>query len=144
MEQRQVNVVVNVETKNAKTNLKGVEKGLKDTQQQAVKTSDVINDQFSRMGGPLGGLINQVKSLGTSFKGIAVGVGVGAIAGISSLFVSATKRGAEFAQALSTLEAITGATDSEINQLANSAKQLGSTTQFTSKQVVGFKQNLQS
>ena len=138
MEQRQVNVVVNVETKNAKTNLKGVEKGLKDTQQQAVKTSDVINDQFSRMGGPLGGLINQVKSLGTSFKGIAVGVGVGAIAGISSLFVSATKRGAEFAQALSTLEAITGATDSEINQLANSAKQLGSTTQFTSKQVVGL------
>ena len=138
MEQRQVNVVVNVETKNAKTNLKGVEKGLKDTQQQAVKTSDVINDQFSRMGGPLGGLINQVKSLGTSFKGIAVGVGVGAIAGISSLFVSATKKGAEFAQALSTLEAISGATDSEINQLANSAKELGATTQFTSKQVVGL------
>ena len=138
MEQRQVNVVVNVETKNAKTNLKGVEKGLKDTQQQAVKTSDVIKDQFSSMGGPLGGLINQVKSLGTSFKGIAVGVGVGAIAGISSLFVSATKRGAEFAQSLSGLEAVTGATDSEMNQLANSAKALGSSTQFTSKQVVGL------
>jgi len=138
MEQREVNVVVNVKTKNAKTNLKGVEKGLKDTQQQAVKTSDVINDQFSRMGGPLGGLINQVKSLGTSFKGIAVGVGVGAIAGITSLFVSATKRGAEFAKALSGLEAVTGATDAEMNQLSNSAKELGATTQFTSKQVVGL------
>jgi len=138
MEQREVNVVVNVKTKNAKTNLKGVEKGLKDTQQQAVKTSDVINDQFSRMGGPLGGLINQVKSLGTSFKGIAVGVGVGAIAGITSLFVSATKRGAEFAKALSGLEAVTGATDAEMNQLSNSAKALGSSTQFTSKEVVGL------
>ena len=135
MEQRQVNVVVNVETKNAKTNLKGVEKGLKDTQKQAVKTSDVINDQFSRMGGPLGGLINQVKSLGTSFKGIAVGVGVGAIAGITSLFVSATKRGAEFAKQMSTLEAVSGATNIEMEKMAESAKKLGASTQFTSIQV---------
>ena len=52
------------------------------------------------------------------------------------MFVSATKRGAEFAKALSGLEAVTGATNAEMNQLSNSAKALGSSTQFTSKEVV--------
>ena len=66
------------------------------------------------MQGPIQGAANQIKSLGTSFKAIAVGAGVGAIAGLGSLFATATKRGAEFAKSLSGLEAVLGASETEM------------------------------
>lgn len=137
-QEREVNVILNVKTGKADKNIKGVEKDLKNTQVQAKKTGDTLKDAFAGIGGPIGNLVGRVKSLGTSFKAIAVSGGVAAIGGLGALFVSATKRGAEFAKALSGLEAVSGASNTEMQKLSNSAKQLGASTQFTSKQVVGL------
>jgi len=121
---------------NATKSVKKVDKALKTTEKQAKQTSGAMSSAFNALPASIQGAIGQVKNLGTSFKALAVGGGVAAIAAIGSLFVTATKKGAEFAQALSGLEAVLGASDSEMNKLSNSAKELGASTQFTSKQVV--------
>lgn len=131
-----VKVILEAETGKANANLNKVNKSLKTTEKQAKETSGAMSSAFNALPASIQGAIGQVKNLGTSFKALAVGGGVAAIAGLGSLFVMATKKGAEFAQALSGLEAVLGASDSEMNQLSNSAKELGASTQFTSKQVV--------
>lgn len=133
---KEIIVTVKTDTKQTDAKLDKVNKNLKKTEKQAKETGTAMSSAFSRLPAPIQGAANQIKSLGTSFKAIAVGAGVGAIAGLGSLFVTATKRGAEFAKSLSGLEAVLGASDSEMNQLSNSAKELGASTQFTSKQVV--------
>ena len=115
--------------------VKKIDKSLKNTGKQAKKTGEEMNSAIGNVSPRIGGLINQVKSIGTSFKALAVGGAVGAIAGLGSLFVMATKKGAEFAKQMSTLKAVSGATSSEMNKLSNSAKELGSSTQFTANQV---------
>lgn len=131
-----VKVILEAETGKANANLNKVNKSLKKTEKQAKETSGAMTSAFNALPASIQGAIGQVKNLGTSFKALAVGGGVAAIAGLGSLFVMATKKGAEFAQALSGLEAVLGASDAEMNQLSNSAKELGASTQFTSKQVV--------
>lgn len=131
-----VKVILEAETGKANANLNKVNKSLKTTEKQAKETSGAMTSAFNALPASIQGAIGQVKNLGTSFKALAVGGGVAAIAGLGSLFVMATKKGAEFAQALSGLEAVLGASDAEMNQLSNSAKELGASTQFTSKQVV--------
>lgn len=131
-----VKVILEAETGKANANLNKVNKSLKTTEKQAKETSGAMSSAFNALPASIQGAIGQVKNLGTSFKALAVGGGVAAIAGLGSLFVMATKKGAEFAQALSGLEAVLGASDAEMNQLSNSAKELGASTQFTSKQVV--------
>jgi len=131
-----VKVILEAETGKANANLNKVNKGLKKTEKQAKETSGAMTSAFNALPASIQGAIGQVKNLGTSFKALAVGGGVAAIAGLGSLFVMATKKGAEFAKALSGLEAVLGASDAEMNQLSNSAKELGASTQFTSKQVV--------
>lgn len=133
---KEIIVTVKTDTKQTDTKLNKVNQNLKKTEKQAKETGTAMSSAFSRLPGPIQGAANQIKSLGTSFKAIAVGAGVGAIAGLGSLFVTATKRGAEFAQSLSGLEAVLGASETEMKQLSNSAKELGASTQFTSKQVV--------
>ena len=115
--------------------VKKIDKSLKNTGKQAKKTGEEMNSAIGNVSPRIGGLINQVKSIGTSFKALAVGGAVGAIAGLGSLFVMATKKGAEFAKQMSTLKAVSGATSSEMDAMSNSAKELGSSTQFTANQV---------
>ena len=115
--------------------VKKIDKSLKDTGKQAKKTGEEMNSAIGNVSPRIGGLINQVKNIGTSFKALAVGAGVGAIAAVGSLFVMATKKGAEFAKQMSTLKAVSGATDIEMSKLSNSAKDLGSSTQFTANEV---------
>ena len=112
-----VKVILEAETGKANANLNKVNKSLKTTEKQAKKTSGAMTSAFNALPASIQGAIGQVKNLGTSFKALAVGGGVAAIAGIG-------------------LEAVLGASDAEINQLSNSAKELGASTQFTSKQVV--------
>jgi len=131
-----VKVILEAETGKANANLNKVNKSLKKTEKQAKETSGAMTSSFNALPASIQGAIGQVKNLGTSFKALAVGGGVAAVAGLGSLFVMATQKGAEFAQALSGLESVLGASDAEMNQLSNSAKELGASTQFTSKQVV--------
>ena len=133
---KEIIVTVKTDTKQTDAKLNKVNKNLKKTEKQAKETGTAMSSAFNALPASIQGAVGQIKNLGTSFKAVAVGAGVGAIAGLGSLFVTATKRGAEFAKSLSGLEAVLGASDSEMNQLSNSAKELGASTQFTSKQVV--------
>lgn len=133
---KEIIVTVKTDTKQTDAKLNKVNKNLKKTEKQAKETGTAMSSAFNALPASIQGAVGQIKNLGTSFKAIAVGAGVGAIAGLGSLFVTATKRGAEFAKSLSGLEAVLGASDSEMNELSNSAKELGASTQFTSKQVV--------
>ena len=130
-----VTVTLKADTKGVDKNLSKVDKSLKKTEKQAVKTGDAMGNAIGNVSPRIGGLINQIKSIGTSFKALAVGAGVGAIAAVGALFAAATAKGAEFAKQMSTLEAVSGATTEEMNALAESAKNLGSTTQFTAVEV---------
>jgi len=130
-----VKVILEAETGKANANLNKVNKSLKTTEKQAKETSGAMSSAFNALPASIQGAIGQVKNLGTSFKALAVGGAVGAIAGLGSLFVMATRKGAEFAKQMSTLKAVSGATTSEIDALSNSAKELGSSTQFTAVEV---------
>ena len=138
MAEREVNVVVNVKTQKADTNIKNVNKGLKATQKQATAAGTSIGGAFTQAGGPIGNLIGRVKSLGISMKALPIFAIIGAVTALTKMVANATKRGAEFAKALSGLEAVTGASNVEMKALSNSAKELGASTQFTAKEVVGL------
>lgn len=135
MSNKVVTVTLKTDTKQTDKKLDKVNKSLKKTEKQAKETGSVMTSAFNALPASVQGLIGQVKNLGTSFKAIAVGGVVGAIAGLGTLFVTATKKGAEFAKQMSTLEAVSGASAIEMEKMAESAKQLGASTQFTAKQV---------
>jgi hypothetical protein len=71
-----------------------------------------------------------------AFKGIA-GAFAGAFAaqGIFNFFKNASETIAGFEQQLAKVRAVTGASDDEFKKLTQSAKELGSTSQFTASQV---------
>ena len=135
---KKITYQVDIKTASAKKNVKSLNNDLGKTEKQVKKTSDSMSSAFNALPSSIQGVANQVKGLGTSFKALAVGAGVGAIAGIGALFVTASKKGAEFAKELSGLKAVLGASDNEINKLSKSAKDLGASTQFTAKEVVGL------
>ncbi len=85
-----------------------------------------------------GGIKAMTMALISSGVGVLV-VGLGAlVAGLGSVISKST----EFEKALSTLEAVTGSSKSEIGELSDLAKELGSTTAFTASQVVELQTEL--
>ncbi len=135
---KQVNYKINVTTGNSDKNIKKTEKnvkGLGKDVKDVNKSSGNLNDSFAVMPGSIGRVVQSFKALKIAMLSSGIGavvVGVGALAG---LFAAATAKGAEFAKQMSTLKAISGATDEEMKALGKSAKDLGSTTQFTAVQV---------
>ena len=85
-----------------------------------------------------GGIKAMTMALLSSGVGALV-VGLGALAGGIGGVISKSK---EFEKALSTLEAVTGSSKAEIQQLSDLAKQLGSTTAFTASQVLELQTEL--
>jgi hypothetical protein len=71
-----------------------------------------------------------------------VGVFVVAIGALIGGLGSVIGKSAEFEKGLSTLEAVTGASSSEMERLSKLAKELGSTTAFTATQVLELQTNL--
>lgn len=140
METKVVNLVIktgdaNASIKKTDKSVKGLKKSTEDAGKSATKSMKGLDSAFSALPSSIQGAVGQVKNLGTSFKALAIGGGVAAIAGLGSLFVMATKKGAAFAKQMSTLKAVSGATNSQIDALASSAKNLGSSTQFTAIEV---------
>ena len=85
-----------------------------------------------------GGIRAMTMALISSGVGIFV-VAIGAlIGGLGSVI----GKSAEFEKGLSTLEAVTGASSSEMERLSKLAKKLGSTTAFTATQVLELQTNL--
>lgn len=68
---------------------------------------------------------------------LVVGLGV-LVAGLGAALSKST----QFEKALSTLEAVTGSSKTEVGELSNQAKQLGSTTAFTAVQVLSLQTEL--
>tara|TARA_R100000541_G_scaffold53110_2_gene61016 strand:+ start:2726 stop:5683 length:2958 start_codon:yes stop_codon:yes gene_type:complete len=140
METKVVNLIIktgdaNKSIKKTDKSIKGFKKNTVDAGKSATKSIKGVDSAFNALPSSIQGAVGQVKNLGTSFKALAIGGAVGAIAGLGSLFVMATRKGAEFAKQMSTLKAVSGATTAEIDALSNSAKELGSSTQFTAVEV---------
>ena len=128
---KQVNYKVNIETKGAEKNVENLNQDLNTTNKQV----DNVNKSSKGFG-------KSLNKLGISMKSLGIGAVVGGIAAIGGAFVSAIKTGAEFAKELSGLKAVLGASDEEMKALSNSAKELGASTQFTAKEVVGLQTEL--
>ena len=78
-----------------------------------------------------------IKILGRSFNLLQVGI----TAAIAS-FALIIRKGAEFGKALSSLEAVSGASKEEMKALSNQAKELGASTAFTASEVVSLQTEL--
>ena len=94
-----------------------------------LKKVDANLGQFQRSVGNYGKAFGGLKNLASSALPIA------GVAGVISVLKNGLKVIMDFEKANSSLKAITGATDEEMNKLKETAKQLGSTTAFTASQV---------
>ncbi len=94
-----------------------------------LKKVDASAGQFQRSVGNYGKAFGGLKNLASSALPIA------GVAGVVSVLKNGLKVIMDFEKANSSLKAITGATDEEMNTLKETAKQLGSTTAFTASQV---------
>jgi hypothetical protein len=65
-----------------------------------------------------------------------------AVVAAAAAFVLVIKKGAEFAKALSSLEAVSGATGREMKEMSTQAKELGASTAFTASEVVSLQTEL--
>lgn len=135
---KQVNYRINVTTassdkniKKTEKNVKGLGKGVKDVN----KSTTNLNDSLAVMPGSIGRIVQSFKALKVALLSSGVGAIIVAVGSLVGLFAAATKKGADFAKQMSTLKAVSGATEKEMEALAQSAKDLGSSTQFTAVQV---------
>tara|TARA_R100000734_G_C3315978_1_gene108232 strand:- start:4 stop:2379 length:2376 start_codon:yes stop_codon:yes gene_type:complete len=138
-----INYTVDIKTKTS--SVKQGEKDVKDLGKTTKKVSKDATKNLDAMGGALNALPAPIQRIVTGFQTLKVALlssGIGAFivaaGALAGLFTAATKKGAEFSKALSGLEAVLGASDDEMNQLSKSAKELGSSTQFTAKEVVSL------
>ena len=139
---KQFIVEIKVEDGQAKTKINSLNKDLGTTATQATKTGAALNDSFGLLPGNVQLAITRVRSLNVSLKALAVGGIVAGIGAVGSLFAAAARKGAEFDKAMSGVQAVTNATEDEMNALASTAKRLGSTTAFTAMQVAELETEL--
>ena len=135
---KQVNYKINVTTGNSDKNIKKTEKNIKGLGKDVKdvnKSSTNLNDSFAVMPGSIGRVVQSFKMLKIAMLSSGIGAVVVAVGALAGLFAAATAKGAKFAKQMSTLKAVTGATDKDMQALSQSAKDLGSSTQFTAIQV---------
>ena len=131
-------VDVEVKTGKSKANLDKTNKQVKNLDnnvKSVAKSSTNLNDSFAVMPGSIGRVVQSFKALKVALLSSGIGAIVVAVGGLAGLFAAATAKGAEFAKQMSTLRAVSGASAKEMEALAQSAKDLGSSTQFTAIQV---------
>lgn len=137
---KEVNYRINVTTassdkniKKTEKNVKGLGKGVKDVN----KSTTNLNDSLAVMPGSIGRIVQSFKALKVALLSSGVGAIIVAVGSLVGLFAAATKKGADFAKQMSTLKAVLGeqGTVANMEALAQSAKDLGSSTQFTAIQV---------
>ena len=104
------------------------ERTLRDVRREAGRTGQTLTREFRQADVAARTLNNSIRTTGASIAAMAatLGAGVGLSAGIRTL--------ADFSQGMSTLKAITQATDSQFVQLEQKAKILGATTRFSASQ----------
>ena len=102
------------------------------------KTSQASSGMGKSIGGATKGLFN-MQNLMTGFT---VGAVVGGLSAIKSVVTSLVTTFSGFSKELSGLQAILGASASDMGKLSDQAKALGASTQFTAKEVVQLQTEL--
>lgn len=103
--------------------------GLSRAEQQGQRASNSINKGFKNTGTMFNGMGVAAAGFGTSMLGMG-GIVLGAGAALGGIITA----GAGFEKTLSSVEAVTGATTEQMDQMKNQAKQLGSETKFSASQ----------
>lgn len=137
------------DTKNAnlsvdKTNkkVKDLGKSAKEVGKTGSKSISGLSSAMSALPAPIQRVVQGFQTLKVALVSSGIGAFIVAAGSLAGLFISATKKGAEFAKAMSGLKAVTGATEKEMNALASSAKELGSSTEFTAMEVATLQTEL--
>ena len=127
-----------------KTNkkVKDLGKSTKEVGKTGSKSINGLNDSLSALPAPIQRIVGGFKTLKVALLSSGIGAFVVAAGALAGLFTAATKKGAEFSKAMSGLKAVTGATNQEMKALAGSAKELGSSTEFTAMQVAELQTEL--
>jgi hypothetical protein len=127
-----------------KTNkkVKDLGKSAKEVGKTGSKSISGLNDSLSALPAPIQRIVGGFKTLKVALLSSGIGAFVVAAGALAGLFTAATKKGAEFNKAMSGLKAVTGATNQEMKALAGSAKELGSSTEFTAMQVAELQTEL--
>lgn len=119
-------------------NFKQTEKDAEGMNKKLNKTSAASRGLTSSVGGAVKGLFNMQNLM----AGFAVGAVVAGIRAVTGVFSSLVSTFSGFSQSLSGLQAILGASASDMGKLSDQAKALGASTQFTAKEVVGLQTEL--
>lgn len=135
-------ITIRVETGQAKGQITGVNKELDKTTKNAKKTGKGLAGAFGAMKQGILGAIPALRAFSAALVSTGVGAIVVAVGALTSAFVAAGRKGAEFEKALSGLEAVSGSTEAEMTALSDQAKQLGASTAFTASQVVQLQTEL--
>lgn len=94
------------------------------------------------LGASIKGATSSLFNMQNLMTGFAVGAIVGGISAVTGAFSSLVSTFSGFSQSLSGLQAILGASSSDMEVLSDQAKQLGASTQFTAQEVVGLQTEL--
>lgn len=120
------------------TNYKTAEGDAKKFNAEANKTNEANKDLKTSTKGAS----NSFLSLNNVMKGFAIGAVLGGVKLLSGAFTSLVTTFSGFSKELSGLQAVSGASSGDMKELSDQAKALGSSTQFTAKEVVSLQTEL--
>lgn len=119
--------------------------GLSRAEQQGQRASNSINKGFKNTGSMFNGMGVAAGGFGASMMGMA-----GVTVGVGAALAGTISAGANFEKTLSSVKAMTGATDEQMAAMTKQAKELGADTKFSASQaaegmaflgMAGFKTN---
>jgi len=135
-------ITLKADTSGAVKNVKKLNKEVTETGTKAKATGQGLKGAFAGFSDALAGAIPMLGRLKTAMISTGVGALVVAFGSLVTLIRSAAIAGADFQQALSGLEAISGASADELDVLGKQAKSLGASTAYTAIQVLELQTEL--
>ena len=137
---KQVEIVA--KTDKAVKDVKKLNKEVDDTGKKGKAAGKGLKGAFAGFSSAVAGAIPMLGRLKVAMISTGVGALVVAFGSLVALIKSAATVGADFQQALSGLEAISGATADEMGVLSKQARELGASTAYTAIQVVELQTEL--
>jgi hypothetical protein len=135
-------VTIKADTTGAVKNVKKLNKEVDDTGKKGKAAGKGLKGAFAGFSSAVAGAIPMLGRLKVAMISTGVGALVVAFGSLVALLKSAATVGADFQQALSGLEAISGATADEMGVLSRQARELGASTAYTAIQVVELQTEL--
>ena len=137
---KQVEIIA--KTDKAVKDVKKLNKEVDDTGKKGKAVGTGLKGAFAGFSSAVAGAIPMLARLKVAMISTGVGAFVVAFGSLVALLKSAATVGADFQQALSGLEAISGATADEMGVLSTQARKLGASTAYTAIQVVELQTEL--